>query len=210
MIFCVLCLATILGTLDLQALPDPSCPTWTFLEDVLDEDEGTNQVLKVGSKAAECWGRRLGDEVLITDSIGWKSYASLTGTIESVDVDAGTVTLSSPPTTHSESNEFGDINGQESAGWISTLENDPEFPAEVAWISRSVTFDADTTLGNVGGKQHHCNRSQRRIGGHLIISHTSVAQTIEGVEFKNFGSFDLFVFLNRSLPFSPLIVHIHF
>ncbi len=114
------------GTLDIQALPDPSCPTWTFLEAVLDEEEGTNQVLQVGSKAAECWGRRLGDEVLITDTIGWKPYANLIGTIASADIGAGTVTLSSPPTTHTESNDFGDdVNGHEPAGWISTLENDP-------------------------------------------------------------------------------------
>jgi len=97
------------------------------------------------------------------------------------------VTLSSPPTTHTESNDFGDVNGQESAGWISTLENDSDFPAEVAWLSRSVTFDADTTQGKIGGRSSHCNVSQRRTGGHLIISHTSVAQRIEGVEFKNFG-----------------------
>lgn len=183
----ILYLAVTIGTLDIQALPDPSCPTWTFLEAILDEEEGTNQVLKVGSKAAECWGRRLGDEVLITDTIGWKPYASLTGVIASVDVDAGTVTLSSPPTSHTESNEFGDVNGQESAGWVSTVENDPDFPAEVAWLSRSVTFDADTTRGNTGGKQWKCNREQRRTGGHLIISHTSVAQRIEGVELRNFG-----------------------
>ena len=176
-----------LGTLDIQALPDPSCPTWTFLEAVLDEEEGTNQVLQVGSKAAECWGRRLGDEILITDTIGWKSYANLIGTIASVNIEAGTVTLSSPPTTHTESNDFGDVNGQETAGWISTLANDPDFPAEVAWLSRSVTFDADTKRGNAGGTGSQCNREQRRIGGHMMISHTSVAQRIEGVEFKNFG-----------------------
>lgn len=97
------------------------------------------------------------------------------------------MTLSSPPTTHTESNDFGDVNGHEPAGWISTLENDPDFPAEVAWLSRSVTFDADTTQGNTGDKALHCNEEQRRIGGHLIVSHTSVAQRIEGVEFKNFG-----------------------
>lgn len=176
-----------LGTLDIQALPDPSCPTWTFLEAVLDEEEGTNQVLQVGSKAAECWGRRLGDEILITDTIGWKSYASLIGTIASVDIEAGTVMLSSPPTTHTHSNEFDEFNGQEPAGWISTLANDPDFPAEVAWLSRSVTFDADTTKGTKGSKSWECNPSQRRIGGHMMISHTSVAQRIEGVEFKNFG-----------------------
>ena len=177
-----------LGTLDIQALPDPSCPTWTFLEAVLDEEEGTNQVLQVGAKAAECWGRRLGDEILITDTIGWKSYASLIGTIASVNVEAGTVTLSSPPTTHTDSNEFEDANGQEPAGWISTLANDPDFPAEVAWLSRSVTFDADTTQGLAGGGTWwKCNSEQRRIGGHMMISHTSVAQKIEGVEFKNFG-----------------------
>jgi len=176
-----------LGTIDIQALPDPSCPTWTFLEAVL--DEGTNQVLQVGSKAAECWGRRLGDEVLITDTITLgKPYANLIGTIASADIGAGTVTLSSPPTTHTESNDFGDdVNGHESAGWISTLENDPDFPAEVAWLSRSVTFDADTTIGNTGGQASHCNKGQRRIGGHLIISHTSVEQRIEGAEFLNFG-----------------------
>ena len=67
------------------------------------------------------------------------------------------------------------------------MENDPDFPAEVAWLSRSVTFDADTTQGYMGGKASHCNIGQRRIGGHLIISHTSVKQRIEGAEFKNFG-----------------------
>eukprot|EP00559_Dactyliosolen_fragilissimus_P007792 CAMPEP_0184861662 /NCGR_PEP_ID=MMETSP0580-20130426/6290_1 /TAXON_ID=1118495 /ORGANISM="Dactyliosolen fragilissimus" /LENGTH=1463 /DNA_ID=CAMNT_0027359231 /DNA_START=285 /DNA_END=4674 /DNA_ORIENTATION=- len=177
------------GTLDIQALPDPSCPTWTFLKAVLDEEEGTNQVLEVGSKAAECWGRRLGNEILITDTIGWKSYASLIGTIASVNIDAGTVTLSSPPTTHTESNEkdFSDFNGQAPAGWISTLANDPDYPAEVAILSSSVTFDADTTQGNAGGRSWHCNVEQRRIGGHMMISHTSAVQRIEGVEFKNFG-----------------------
>lgn len=176
------------GTLDLRALPDPSCPTWTFLEEVLDEEEGTNQVLKVGREAAECWGRRLGDEILITDTAGLKSYASLTGTIASVDIEAGTVTLSSPPTMQTHSDEFADVNGQEPAGWISTVKNDPEFPAEVAWMSRSVTFDADTTWGGGGHHFWWCNQGQRISGGHMIISHTSgVAQTIEGVEFRNFG-----------------------
>lgn len=97
------------------------------------------------------------------------------------------MTLSSPPTTHTHSNEFDEFNGQEPAGWISTLGNDPDFPAEVAWLSRSVTFDADTTQGSNGYKSWECNSGQRRIGGHMMISHTSVAQRIEGVEFKNFG-----------------------
>ena len=98
-----------------------------------------------------------------------------------MDIGAGTITLEEPPKKK---------DGTTSAGPISTLENQPDFPAEVAWLSRSIVFDAETRAVQKGHGYWWCDRdSDPKIeGGHMIISHTpGVAQMIEGVEFKNFG-----------------------
>lgn len=117
-------------------------------------------------QAAACFGARPGSEVLITNSKSWGgSHDQVVLTVDSVDA----------------------VTGEIDFGWANPLPPDtnpnvdPDMASEVAWLSRSVVFEAE-------GDGPSDSTYDALHGGHLMIFHTpDVAQRIEGIEFKNFG-----------------------
>lgn len=104
---------------------------------------------------ASCWGA--GSEILVTsnsikfDDVYTRSIASV---VSNADQTA-TITLNEPiPPT-------------------SATNSEPDYPVEVALLSRNIVFEgADTDSAS---------------GGHLIVYHTSRPQTLDGAAFVKFG-----------------------
>ena len=113
--------------------------------------------LKVGTDAANCW-KSLGEVLLTNSDPSSRSDNQLVLTLASVDVAAGTVSVTS----------LGSGNPY-------TVMSEPMMAAEVASLHRPIRF---TSVKTSGGNH----------GGHLIIYHTPhVAQKLEGVEVRAFG-----------------------
>ena len=113
---------------------------------------------KVDTAFASCL--RPGDELLVTsDQRSFRAHKKII--VDSVDKSTGVVVLQAamPRVFPAE------VGGEE-----------PEFAAEVALLRRDVIFTAEP------------DPSEDWIGGHSIIYHTpNVVQTIQGVQFDNFG-----------------------
>lgn len=145
------------------------CASWTKLHNYVDS---RTIALPAGANL-ECW--RAGDEVLLT-SPDMDPDMEHMATIQSVDRSTNTLTLSEdiPPVFEFASEvavmEDDDVNGN----------TDARMAIEVARLTRSIVFEAEDDDLHFAG--------DGLLGGHLIILHTpSVAQSIVGVELRNFG-----------------------
>lgn len=110
--------------------------------------------LVVSQKASTCWGA--GSELLLTSHT--RDFADRqVVTVESVDEELGILTLT------------------DTINKPITQQDHAVFAVEVASLSRSVVFEAESNLDD------------DMIGGHLIIYWTPTPQHLEGVEIRNFG-----------------------
>lgn len=132
--------------------------------------------LEVGTGAAACWDgiiKRRGEvEVLVTSAEGrgeWLGHHVLSSS--HIDLTTGEIVIEglTPAMIFSDPDR------------PPTVENEPNFAAEVAVLSRPVIFESVQDGPSAGGFDNlH--------GGHLIVYHTPhVAQRLEGVEIRGFG-----------------------
>jgi len=132
----------------------------------------SHEIVVTDPKAAECWGARPSDEVLITNSKssgGWSDQ--VVKTVRSVDATTGRISFA-------QTDGFG---GDDDGASPTSLDDDLRTASEVAWLSRPIVFEADGD-GPSDGTYDALH------GGHLIVLHTPhVAQHLEGVEIRNFG-----------------------
>ena len=132
--------------------------------------------LEVGTEAAECWesivARRGEVEILVTSAEGrgtWLGHHVLPSS--RIDPTTGKIIIEglTPGMIFSDPDR------------PPTVENEPDFAAEVAVLSRPVVFESVQDGPSAGGFNNlH--------GGHIIIYHTPhVAQRLEGAEIRGFG-----------------------
>ena len=132
--------------------------------------------LEVGTEAAECWesivARRGEVEILVTSAEGrgtWLGHHVLPSS--RIDPTTGKIVIEglTPGMIFSDPDR------------PPTVENEPDFAAEVAVLSRPVVFESVQDGPSAGGFDNlH--------GGHIIVYHTPhVAQRLEGVEIRGFG-----------------------
>jgi len=132
--------------------------------------------LEVGAEAAECWksivARRGEVEVIVTSAEGkgtWLGHHVLSSS--QIDPATGKIAIEglTPAMIFSDPDR------------PPTVENEPNFAAEVAVLSRPVIFESVQDGPSAGGFDNlH--------GGHIIFYHTPhVAQRLEGVEIRGFG-----------------------
>lgn len=140
------------GKLNIQAR-NSTCPSWTHLVEKVSDTE-----LRLDSAFASCVN--VGDSLAVTSDETWWAK-EMVRTITAVDESTGIVNIEPSLTS-----ALPGLNGP----------GEPEFAVEVASLSRSVVFEAQTD--NPSGQ----------IGGHLIVYHTpNVPQLLSGVRFVNFG-----------------------
>ncbi len=169
------------GRLDIRGLEDPTCPGWTKLKSIVPPSESSSEttieavppvpheITLADPKAVECWSPN--DELLITFTKSWKSQ--IVREIKYANTSTGKISFAPSDSLFA----FG--------GFPESIENlsgpSQIMAAEVAWLSRTIIFDADGDgpSGNIHDNLH---------GGHFMIFFTpNVAQYIEGVEIRNFG-----------------------
>lgn len=132
---------------------------------ILHNPPGPPDVLFVTPQVASCWASKIGTELLVTSNeigqlndSGWNDEEVVV--IESIDTTTGAIKLAGHPL----------LRERTSAA------QDARFATEVALLHRSTLFIAEDD-----------NPMEDYIGGHSIILHTVIPQTLMGVAFHRFG-----------------------